>query len=236
MQPALCLVLTPSRENLQRQPLPQFAILGGSFNPVHVAHVAFADCLGRLPDITQVLVIPAAQNPLKDSGTLLPVDLRRKMAHAAFAGLAKVAVLDIELRRQPPSYTLDTLHLLQGLYPEVGFQLALGWDTYVDFRKWRGSGRLLELAGLIVAPRGEPGAEPWLKAHALDPLPRDWAGRLHPTGPGTWADADGRTILRVLPVELPAVSGSAVLADRRWDLVPDAARPLLVQHAAQHLA
>jgi nicotinate (nicotinamide) nucleotide adenylyltransferase len=147
-------------------------VLGGSFNPVHVAHVAFAAALADLPDVTQVLAVPAALNPLKSGATLLPAELRWDMARVALGHLPKVSVLDLELRRAPPSYTLDTLHQLRALYPAATFDLALGWDAYRDIAQWHRVNEVLALAGLLVAPRvpADAGVAPPLSgsSHAAD--------------------------------------------------------------------
>jgi nicotinate-nucleotide adenylyltransferase len=224
------LKFTPRRENLQRQPAARFAILGGSFNPVHVAHVAFAEALARLPEITQVLAIPAALNPLKEAGALLPEQLRWRMVRAALEPVPKVSLLDIELARGAPSYTIETVHALRTAYPGAAFDVALGWDALRDFSRWRGAEELLELAGLIVVPRSGADGGPADFAEWVKCLPAPWIARLRPQGPGVWSDPGGRAVLRCLPVRLPDVSGSRILAERQWTQVPAAARTLLLRH------
>jgi len=221
-------LLTPSRENLQRQPSPRFVILGGSFNPVHIGHVALAEALGRMPGVAQVLAIPAAQNPLKGGRVLLPPGVRLEMVQRSLAALSNVAVLDVELRRGPPSYTLDTVFELQSLLPRATFDIALGWDAYCDFAKWHSAARILEWAGLIVVPR--PGLGSGQAASAVECLPADWRDRLIESGAGEWQDLAGRSVLRLVPLRIADVSATRIWAEERWDLVPEPARALLLRH------
>jgi nicotinate (nicotinamide) nucleotide adenylyltransferase len=210
-------------------------ILGGSFNPVHIGHVALAEALSREPGVLEVFVIPAAQNPLKEGGSLLPRDLRWGMVQAAFRDVPKVTVLDLELRRDPPSYTFDTVTQLRILYPDTTLEIALGWDAFRDFPKWYRAEQLLEIAGLIVVPRA--GASP----HAIEAptfaacLPPNWAERLAETIPGEWHDthgmeADTRSVVRLLPLQIAEVSASQIWKEKRWDWVPEPARILLLDH------
>jgi len=223
-------LFTPSRENLQKPHTARFAILGGSFNPVHLGHVAFARALAGLPEVAQVLAIPAARNPLKADSALLPDELRWQMARSALGSLPKVSVLDMELLRGPPSYSIETAHALQTAYPWAALDVALGWDAYRDLARWRGVDDLLELAGLIVVPRSGTLDGSGESRQALEYLPPAWARRLEPARPGAWCDRRGRTVLRFLSVQLPPVSGTRILAEHAWDQVPDAARALLLRH------
>lgn len=192
--------------------------------------MAFAEALARLPEITQVLAIPAALNPLKAASTLLPDDLRWHMVRAALGRVPKVSVLDVELVRGAPSYSIETVHALHTLYPQAAFDVALGWDAFLDLARWRGAEALLELAGLIVVPRSGAQGAPEEFSEWVKVLPPPWVQRLKPAQPGVWCDSRGRTVLRCLAVRLPDVSGTCILSERRWDLVPAAARPLLLRH------
>lgn len=196
---------------------------------MHVGHVALAEALGRMPGVAQVLAIPAAQNPFKSGDTLLPPQVRWEMVRRSLADVPKVAVLDLELRRGPPSYTVDTVGELQSLYPRGCFEIALGWDAFRDFAKWRSAARLLELAGLIVVPRAGTAQESGGAAAALACLPAGWPGRLTESAAGEWRDATGRPVLRLVPLRIEDISATRIWAERRWDLVPEPARALLLQ-------
>jgi len=104
---------------LQDKDRPTFALLGGSFNPVHVGHVALATCLLEQGRADQVLVVPTHVNPFKQEETALPGTLRYEMLRRAMAPLPRTAVLDVELRRPPPSFTVETLHILRAQFPRT---------------------------------------------------------------------------------------------------------------------
>lgn len=205
-------------------------ILGGSFNPVHLGHVALAEWLSRVPEIAQTLIIPAAQNPLKGIGGLLPNALRRDMARAALGHVPRTVVLDLEMRRPPPSYSIDTLRSLQTLYPAAAFEFALGWDAFCDLPRWRAAHAFLERASVLVVPRAGLADLDTPPQGMLTHLPQGWGERLSSRNGGTWVDPSGRVVLRYVSVKLPLVSGTSILANRTWEWVPGAARSLLLEH------
>ena len=180
--------------------------------------------------MTQVLVIPAAQNPLKQSGLLLPDEVRLSMARLALAHVPKVAVLDLELYREPPSFSAETLRTLMSIYPRGTFEVALGWDAYCDLPRWHAIDRILTLAGLLVAPRAGLSSPPKPPEGILGYLPEMWARRLRPEREGVWVEESGRTVLRYVPLNLPDMSASGTLAQHTWNNVPQIARPVLFDY------
>ena len=210
--------------------MPRFILLGGSFNPIHLGHLAFAEALARLDDVSQILAIPAARNPFKDDTHLLPPAVRWEMVRLAFADMPKVAALDLELRRPAPSYTIDTVCELRTRFPAARFDIALGWDAFQELKKWQSVERLLALAGLLVVPRAGVSDGSRVRAEALACLPARWAHGLSASAPGEWRDAEGRIVLSLLPFDLPEVSATRIWSERNWDQVPLAAREVLMRH------
>ncbi|MHB8078785.1 MAG: nicotinate (nicotinamide) nucleotide adenylyltransferase [Candidatus Krumholzibacteriia bacterium] len=143
------------------------ALFGGSFDPFHDGHLAMirATLERGLADL--VLVMPAAQNPCKPAPGAAG-EHRLRMAALGTAGLAAVEVSDFELRRPGPSYTVDTLEALARRHPGEAWRLLVGADNLEEFRAWRRPERLLELADLLVFPRGDAGVAlpPALTRHA----------------------------------------------------------------------
>lgn len=204
-----------------------FAVFGGSFNPVHEGHLAIMDGLARLPGIRQVLVIPARRSPYKLGEQPLPDELRWRMLRRAVQDRPHVAVLDLELRRPPPSYTYETLAVLQTMLPRARLHLALGWDAFQGFAGWRHAGRIVEAAELLVFGRAGVDGDQTDPAGWAAYLPPPWSDDALAEGRDRLVTPQGHTIVRYVPLALPEISASRVLAERRAEDVPAVARPLL---------
>jgi nicotinate-nucleotide adenylyltransferase len=128
-------------------------VFGGEFDPPHLGHLAVVRTARDQLGLDRVLVIPAARPPhRRESRT--PAEDRLRMAELTFAGEPQVEVSRVELDREGPSYTVDTLRLLAGADELV---LIVGADQ--DVRDWHEPDEILRLAQLAVAPRG---------GHAID--------------------------------------------------------------------
>lgn len=129
------------------------ALLGGTFDPPHVGHVALARAaLAELP-IDRVVVVPLGEAPHKAVET--DAETRLRLAEAAFADEPRVEVSRHELERPGPSYTVDTARWAAG---ELGDPIFLvGADEFADFLTWREPETILELARVAVAVR--PGSD-----------------------------------------------------------------------------
>lgn len=128
-------------------------ILGGSFNPVHVGHMILASYLSQWNYVDKVWLTLSPCNPLKDAGGLLPDMKRLAMLSIACRNAPGLDICDIELAMPRPSYTINTLDLLAGRYPDKRFKLIIGSDNWAIFDKWRDSQRILDEYGVIVYPR-----------------------------------------------------------------------------------
>ena len=132
---------------------PSLGVLGGTFDPVHRAHVRLACTLRAELDLERVLLVPAARPPLKNHEIAAALD-RRAMLQLAIEGMAGLEVCDIELQRSGPSYTVDTLRALRASWPEHRLWFALGADALADLESWREPEALFALASFAVVPRG----------------------------------------------------------------------------------
>jgi nicotinate-nucleotide adenylyltransferase len=126
-------------------------IFGGSFNPVHLGHLLMADELLERLRLDRVVFVPAAAPPHKSASMLAPAEHRYEMVRLAVAGHPGFEVSDVELRRQGPSFTVDTLEALAR--PGLDLLLLIGSETFLDLLSWRRPRRLVELARLVVVPR-----------------------------------------------------------------------------------
>lgn len=131
----------------------RIGILGGSFNPPHLGHLICAQEAHLQLELDRVLVIPARQSPLKpiddDPGPLHRLELCRR----AVGRDARFEVSDLELHRDGPSYTADTLDQLRVLMPDSELFLIVGGDVAVGLASWYRPERVLELATPAVAQR-----------------------------------------------------------------------------------
>lgn len=132
-------------------------VLGGSFNPVHLGHLHIANQLKAHFNLDEIWFVPAHQNPHKMDQTIASAAHRLEMLKLATEDNPNYKVLDIECKRQGPSYTVDTLRLLSEQYPENTYFLLLGSDTIKRFHEWKSPYEILELCELVVATREEEG-------------------------------------------------------------------------------
>ncbi len=127
-------------------------IFGGSFDPVHNAHVALAQqALAELA-LDELIWLPAGQ-PWQKRRVLAPVEHREAMVRLAIEGEPRFTLSRIELERGGPSYTIDTVRELRAQRPGVSWHLVIGQDQYAGFHTWHGWEELLGLVTLAVANR-----------------------------------------------------------------------------------
>jgi len=135
-------------------------VFGGTFDPVHIGHLAVAEEAAEALGLERVSFIPAGIPPHKHDRTITAGEHRLAMVQLAIAGNARFAADRRELDRPGPSYTVDTLEALRR---ETSSELALiiSADSFLELMSWREPRRILELARLVVAPRdGYPAAGP----------------------------------------------------------------------------
>ena len=125
----------------------------GSFNPIHVGHLIIGNLVKETTDVQQVWFIVSPQNPFKKNKNLLHEFDRLDMVKAAVADDYAFRAVDIEFGMPKPSYTVDTLTLLQEKHPEKVFHLIIGEDNLASFPKWKNHKQILEHFNLIVYPR-----------------------------------------------------------------------------------
>jgi nicotinate-nucleotide adenylyltransferase len=146
----------------------RIGIFGGSFNPPHVAHLIGAEIARVELDLDIILFMPASVPPHKQKMLLPDPQLRLRMVEAAIAGNPCFQASDIELDREGPSYTVDTLNELKLQFPEAQFVLIIGMDNLEIFHSWRSSDEILSLAelGVMVRPGySKAKVKPELLAH-----------------------------------------------------------------------
>ncbi|TYT76326.1 nicotinate-nucleotide adenylyltransferase [Desulfobotulus mexicanus] len=130
------------------------AIFGGTFNPIHMGHIRIAHEVMEKGGLDRVLFVPAGVPPWKFSNKdLASAEDRLHMVSLALEGEPGLKVTDLELCRKGPSYTLDTVRILQQENPEQDFCFLLGMDAMAGIRSWHGWEELLSLISFWVMTR-----------------------------------------------------------------------------------
>lgn len=155
----------------------RLGILGGTFDPIHIGHLALAEAARSAFDLERVLFVPAAVPPHKPVEPVAAPEHRLAMVRLAVEGNPFFAVSAMELERGGPSYTVDTLAELRRLDPEPELYFVTGADEVVTLDTWREPARLLELAHFVAATR--PGFSPRQLEEAERRLGPAARGRLH---------------------------------------------------------
>ncbi len=133
----------------------RIGLFGGSFDPVHNAHLALARAALRDAALDELRWIPAGQ-PWQKTRAVTAAVHRAAMVALAIEGESRFVLDAIELQRPGPSYMLDTVRALQAAQPDARWLLIVGQDQQAGLPSWYGAAELLGLVTLAVA--GRPGA------------------------------------------------------------------------------
>ena len=133
----------------------RIGILGGTFDPPHLGHLALAyDALEQLP-LDRVLLIPAARQPLKATAEMSAAEDRVAMSAHLAALDPRIAVERVEVDRGGLSFMVDTVRTLCERHPQAQFVLVMGEDTAATLPQWKEPEALAALVQVAVAVRGE---------------------------------------------------------------------------------
>jgi nicotinate-nucleotide adenylyltransferase len=189
-------------------------ILGGTFDPIHLGHLALARAARSSLGLDEIVFVPAAIPPHKLGRPISPASDRLAMVELAVEGEPATSVSRIELDRAGPSYTVDTVEAMLNeaarAKRQIDLTVILSAESFADLPEWHAAARLVELATIAVAPRpGHPLPEPTALADRLPGL----IGRLaviHATLPDISASkiralvAAGRPIDHLVPPRVAA--------------------------------
>lgn len=202
-------------------------IFGGTFDPIHFGHLRTAFELLQSLRLSEVRFMPAGNPPHREH-TIADAELRLAMVKAAVEAQPGFTVDDREVRREGPSYSVDTLSGLRSEFPQRSLCLIVGMDAFLGLPKWRQWRELLELAHLIVAHR------PGWRAPSMGPLGELLVDRgtgrindLHEARAGC-IYIHAVTQLEISSTELRKLISTG--RDPRY-LVPDAVRAIIEQSA-----
>lgn len=132
----------------------KIGIMGGTFDPIHLGHLATAEAVREIFSLDEILFIPAARPPHKLSRHITDEHRRLEMTRLATLSNKFFRVSDMELKRTGPSYTLDTmneLHETFGRSTELFF--IIGADSLIDLKKWHAARELVAGCHFIATTR-----------------------------------------------------------------------------------
>ena len=137
-------------------------VMGGTFDPIHIGHLAIGEEAREALSLDVVLFVPAGQPPHKPAGSVTSVEHRLAMVELAIADNPAFELSRIEVERSGPSFTVDTVEALARDGDDL--VLILSAETFAELPSWHEPERLFDAARLAVVPReGYPAPDPaWL--------------------------------------------------------------------------
>lgn len=131
----------------------EIGVLGSAFNPPHLGHLALAqEALWQL-GLVEVILVPTGQAPHKRIVDDPGPEVRMEMTRLAVADDERFSVAALEVEREGPSYTYETLEALAEERADTELVFVMGADAAVGLESWRNPERVVELASLAVARR-----------------------------------------------------------------------------------
>lgn len=134
--------------------MKKVGILGGTFNPIHMAHLIIAEIALEEAGLDEVLFIPSGCSYLKDASDILPAKDRIRMTGLAIEDNSHFALSTIEIDRGGNSYTCDTLEELKRSYPDQEYYLIMGADNLFTMEEWKNPEVIFRDAKILAAVRG----------------------------------------------------------------------------------
>lgn len=128
-------------------------IFSGSFNPVHIGHLALANWLCEYGQLDEVWFLVSPLNPLKEQSGLMDENIRLEMIKRAIDGYPGFKASDFEFHLPRPSYTITTLQALHKQFPEDNFTLIMGADSWYGITRWKDYRTLIHEFSILIYPR-----------------------------------------------------------------------------------
>ena len=193
----------------------KLGVLGGTFDPIHLGHLAAAEAARSALALDRVLFVPAGDPWLKAGATISPGEHRLAMVRAAIEGVEAYEASAVEVDRPGPTYTEVTLAQLQETFgPDTDLHFIVGADTVHDLARWHSPAEVLARCTLVVMGRPAQGE---LDLSTLDRI-----------APG----AAARAVAVDLDMEVSAteIRRRAAAGESLAGLVPDAVERYIKEH------
>src|SRR5262245_42356317 len=186
-------------------------IFGGTFDPVHLGHLRAAEDVREALDLAEIRFVPAAVPPHKDARAVTAPAARLHMLELATQGVPGFRVWPVELERQGPSYSIDTIRALRAeVGPSRRIAFVVGRDAFAEFDTWKEHAAIFALCDVVVMTR-----PPHHEALAMADIPV--AARqafCYDPGSGSFHHESGHRVipLSVVPLDISATDIRARLA------------------------
>ncbi|MGC4191868.1 MAG: nicotinate-nucleotide adenylyltransferase [Thermomicrobiales bacterium] len=146
-------------------------LFGGTFDPIHIGHLAVAERACDELGLDGVVFVPALLPPHKPHRIISPIHHRIAMLELAIQGNPRFSWSDVDMRPDEPSYTVSMLERMKQRYPDTELSFIVGEDSLHDFGTWHDPDRILDLTRLVVADR--PGVDVDDSVYSVVPRLRD---------------------------------------------------------------
>ncbi len=204
-------------------------ILGGTFNPIHIAHLRSAEEVYEQLSLKKVIFIPAAIPPHKKDPSIISFKHRYEMVKRAIIDREHFFISDIESRRKGKSYSIDTIRELRRIYPKNRLYFILGIDAFLEIHTWKEYQELFRLTSFAIISR--PGMK---LSHLKSYLVNDLSMKFTEQREGLYVHAYGEEI-RYVEVTLIDISSTkiryAIKEGKSINyLVPDPVKDYIFRH------
>lgn len=139
---------------MKGEPMKKVGILGGTFNPVHLAHLMIAETAFETLCLDEVLFVPTGCSYMKNASEIASSKDRVNMLGLALEDNPHFALSTIEIDRKGNSYTYQTLQELKELHPDWELYLIMGADNLFDLESWKNPEIIMKYAHILAAVRG----------------------------------------------------------------------------------
>ena len=133
--------------------MKKVALYFGSFNPIHIGHLALANYVCEYGGIDELWFVVSPHNPFKKEVDLMDDDLRLELVRLATGDYPRFQVCDAEFHLTRPSYTIHTLDYLRGQHADIEFALLIGSDNWEKFPYWYEAERIMREYSVLIYPR-----------------------------------------------------------------------------------
>ena len=137
--------------------MKKIGIMGGTFNPIHNAHLMMAEAAYEQYGLDEVWFMPSKIPPHKDSREIVSEEHRSRMIQFAIDDYKHFLLSDMELKREGVTYTCETLQQCLNEFPEDHFYFILGGDSLCDFEKWCHPEKIARMCTILSVSRGSMG-------------------------------------------------------------------------------